>query len=162
MNLTELAAAAAGLAAFVASVTALWRWSKLGELIRGTRLFLADWFGEPERPGRPGLPSFPTRMARVEERAACLAQKLGDDVATKLTALAYTVDRVHDQGATQAERLAQLDARVSDHRRRNEEQVALLREAVAHNAATLDEVRRRGAMRRAGDPPGVDPLSTEG
>lgn len=161
MAVQELAAAVGAVAVFVGAVVSLWRWSKLGELVKGIRLFLADWFGEPERPGRPELPSFPARMARVEDRAACLAQKLGDDVTAKLTALAYTVDRVHDQGSTSAERLAQLDARVSDHRRRNDEQVALLREAVARNAAALDDVKRRGEQRRAGDPPGVDPLSTE-
>lgn len=142
--------AAAGL---VTALGVLWRALHLGELTRGTRLFLLDWFGEPARDGREAVPSFPARIAAVERRTADLAHDFRGELSSRLTLLAYTVDRVHDATTSNAERLTLLDERVSDHRRRNDEQVRLLREAIARTEAQLTEVRRRGEQRRASDPP---------
>lgn len=162
MQLPELAGAVVAASAFVAAVAALWRWSKLGELLRGTRLFLADWFGEPARPGREALPSFPQRMANVEERTAALNHDLRGELTSRLTLLAYSVDRLHEHSLSTNERLAALDARVSDHRLRNDQQQQLLQQAVDRNALRLDEVAQRSHRVRQSDPPGFAvPPSTE-
>lgn len=125
----DLGAGLGAVAVFLAAVVASWRLMGLGSLLKGTRLFLLDWFGEPPRPGVPARPSFPDRMAEVEQQARRVDERL--------TLLAFTVDQlhVHTTGATDRlaqldSRLTDLDARVSDHRRRNDEQVTLLREAV--------------------------------
>lgn len=140
----DLGAGLGAVVVFLAAVVASWRLMGLGSLLKGTRLFLLDWFGEPPRPGVPARPSFPERMAeveqqarRVDERTSQLNHEMRGELTSRLTMLAFTVDQLHVHTTGATDRLAQLDtrltdldARVSDHRRRNDEQVTLLREAV--------------------------------
>lgn len=135
----------AQLVVVVATVTTalgvLVRQLKLAQLLTETRTFLRDWLGTPDRDGVSGVPSFPARMAAVEHGAEQLREQLRDTLDARLTALAFTVDATHQAAVSNAERMAVLDARVTDHRRRNDEQVGLLREAVAElRAAQLVEV----------------------
>lgn len=125
-------------AAVATALGVLWRFLHLSEILRGVRLFLLDWLGQPARPGAEAVPSFPERMAQVEQRTADLAHDFRGELTSRLTLLAYTVDRTHEQIATNTEHLTRLeahqetaDARITDHRRRNDEQIGLLREAVA-------------------------------
>lgn len=144
--MTELAAGSAALGVFVLAVAATWRSMGLGSLLRGTRLFLLDWFGEPARPGVEARPSFPERMADVERRVATVDERTGQlnhemrgELTSRLTMLAFTVDQLHVHSTGTTDRLQALDARVSDHRRRNDEQIRLLADAVARvEARQLD------------------------
>lgn len=136
-------------AAVVTALGVLWRWLHMGELLRGTRLFLLDWFGQPERPGAEAVPGFPERMSSVEKRTADLADDFRGELTTRLTQLAFTVDRTHDHLTTTANDVQRLDARVSDHRRRNDEQIQLLREAITRTEQQVHEIRDAQRKRRA-------------
>lgn len=139
-------------AAAATAVGVLWRFLHLGEVLRGTRLFLVDWFGQPERPGAAAVPGFPERMATVESRTADLAHDFRGDLTSRLTLLAYTVDQLHIHSTDARDYMVRLDERVTDHRRRNEEAIRLLSEAVARQEERLEEVRKRGQQHRATDP----------
>ena len=64
-------------------------WRKLG---RPLRHFLADWAGEPPRPGYPGRPGVPERLERLEVRVANVEAELspngGRSVRDRVEALA--------------------------------------------------------------------------
>lgn len=137
MTAAGLAASSGAVLAFLAAVAAAWRSMGLGSLLRGTRLFLLDWFGEPARPGVDARPSFPERMAeveanarRVDQRTSELNHEMRGELTSRLTLLAFTVDQLHQHTTATTDRLSALDTRVSDHRRRNDEQIELLRQAV--------------------------------
>lgn len=141
-------------AAFITAGGVLWRVSHLAELIRGTRLFLLDWNGEPARPGAQARPSVLERIERVEGRTSSLNHDLRGELTSRLTLLAYSVDRLHEHTTSTADTLARLDERISDHRRRNEDQIALLREAVARNETALTDLQSRAQRVRGSDPQG--------
>lgn len=63
MEAVLYAGAIAGALLAVGGLTrAMWRaWSRVDA-------FLADWFGEPARPGHEAVPSMPERMTFVEKR----------------------------------------------------------------------------------------------
>lgn len=109
-------------AAVVGALGVLLRALRLPELTRHLRLFLLDWLGEPERPGLPARPSFPERMGDVEAAAR--------ESSSRLLTLQDTTAALFAQVERSSDQLRRLDERVTEHRRRNEEQVALLREAV--------------------------------
>lgn len=147
-------------AAVATAVGVLWRFLHLTEILRGTRLFLLDWLGQPARPGAEAVPSFPERMAQVEKRTADLSHDFRGELTSRLTLLAYTVDRTHEQLSATTEHLARLevhqelvDQRITDHRRRNDEQIALLREAVARVELAQAALPRRHTDDRPGDSP---------
>lgn len=135
----------------------LWRFLHLGELITGTRLFLLDWLGQPERPGAPAVPGFPARMAKVEARTADLAHDFRGELTSRLTLLAYTVDATHERLGITQEHLTRLDTRVTDHRRRNDEQIQLLRSAVARTELQVQELRNAQLRRTDDHPPEAPP-----
>lgn len=150
-------------AAVVTALGVLWRTSRpLRELVKGTRLFLVDWFGTPERPGVDAVAGFPERMARVERRTADLAHDFRGELTSRLTLLAFTVDKMHDQLHSNGDTVRLLSSRVDDHRRRNEAAVDALRAALAEQQARLDEIRNRSYRVRHTDPSQHDAgLSTE-
>lgn len=118
-------------AAVVGALGVLWRALKARELLRGVRLFLADWFGSPGRPGVAAVPSFPERMSEVESATVAIVD---------------SIERLHDAQGRSAEAFALLDQRVSDHRRRNEEQAELLRAAMQER---LDRLQAQNDAYRA-------------
>lgn len=131
-----------GAAAAVAGVAAAVRALGLPKLAQGTRRFLDDWFGEPARPGHDGTPSFPERMAEVERRAASVEHFVRGDTSARLQLIALDVKTSQDQASKNHDALMEVNERVTEHRRRNDEQIELLRSAVAAQSANLDEVRR--------------------
>lgn len=137
----------------IALLATFWRRLHISELLKGLREFLEDWRGEPARPGRDEIKPFPVRMTALERRAADLDHRVRGEVSSRLTLIQETVDESRAQGASNHEALIRLDSRVTDHRRRNEEQIKLLQEAIARNERHWEEVRLRGQQRRAKDPP---------
>jgi len=161
---TWLLTIAGGLAMLVGVVTAAHRWSVPFRHAWGrVSDFLDDWRGEPARDGRDAIPSFPARMKGLEETAKALQAAADDqrhythelshfarsDLAGRLQLVQATLeqqktDSARDVGELKAG-LARLDGRVTSHRRRNDEQIRLLQEAV-------DELRARDRHGRATDP----------
>lgn len=149
----EWLAGAGALTVFLGAVAAAWRTLSLGPLLKGTRLFLLDWFGEPARPGVDARPSFPERMATVESRTKALNHDLRDDLGGRLALLTEMVEASSHASKQVAEELKEVNGRVTEHRRRNDDQIRLLREAVARL-----EARQIAILP---DLPPVDPTSRE-
>lgn len=146
-----------GAAALTAALSALWRFFHLGEMRKGIADFLADWGGAPARPGVKAVPSFPERMAVVEERTFQLdrngGQSLADavhDTRRDIGTVSEAVEDIRAKAEANADALAAidrrvigLDERVSDHRRRNDKQIELLREEIR---LRLDDAERNKAL----------------
>lgn len=131
MRVYEVVLAAA---AFLTACGVLVRALHLDETLKGTRNFLVDWQGEPARPGVEARPSFPERMASVEQQAALvdrrtaeLNHELRGELISRLVLLHEGQDKLHVTADRNADAIARLDDRVTDHRRRNEQQVENLR-----------------------------------
>lgn len=143
--MSTLAQAILAAAGILAALGVLWRGSKpLRDTARMVRLFLLDWLGEPARPGVDARPSFPQRMAEVEHRThlterrtADLAHTFRGEVNSHLALLARSLGRLEDHVNNNGAGIDRLDARIhtveeriTDHRRRNDEQIAALRAEV--------------------------------
>lgn len=142
-------------AAVVGAAAGLWRALRLGQLLRGTRAFLEDWQGEPARPGRERRPSVPERLANVETHL--------DDTGGQMSGLAAGLVRLQERADLNRDgiaenrtalqrlddRLGSLDARVTEHRRRNGEQLAELRVEVERRLTTLTTDLTRAEAYRA-------------
>lgn len=91
MTWPEIAGGLAGVAVTLGAIgTAMgWGWRKVG---RPLAEFLADWRGEPPRPGYPGRPGVPERLERLEVRVANVEAELspngGRSVRDRVEALA--------------------------------------------------------------------------
>lgn len=134
--------------ALVTALGVLWRATRPGRRLAGAvGDFLSDWNGEPGRPGRPATPPFPERLSRIEAQLVELPP-LAVGVEQLHNALAATSGRV----ASLDDRLALIDRRVTDHRRRNDRQVELLRQEVELRLGQLAALR--GVL-------GLPPLPTE-
>lgn len=113
-------------AAVVTAVGVLWRSTRPARrLAKALRLFVEDWNGEPARPGRTATHPIPERLSRIELQLVDLPQ------------LTVGMEQLHTQARATAarvvsvdERLGLLDRRVTDHRRRNDRQIDLLRAEV--------------------------------
>lgn len=136
---------AAGIAG---AVTALWKFLHLSEILRDIRnllrlsnlqaSFLQDWNGEPARPGKEGVPSVPERLNLVERRTAALNHTFAGEMTSRLTLIADDLTEVKSQSRANFDALARLDDRVTDHRRRNEEQSSILRAELERRAQDLE------------------------
>lgn len=132
-------AAAAVIAGWVRSS----KWAKSRATTHGhLQLFLLDWLGETPRPGFEGRPSFPERMGRVERRTEVLQHDFATEMVSRLTLIGDTVDEIKTQSSETTSAVARLDfrvngidARILDHKRRNEEQSDLLRQDLERRAA---------------------------
>lgn len=141
--------AAAGV---VAALGVLWRSTRgLRRLVRRVVLFLEDWNGEPARPGRAEVPSVPARLTALEQALQALPE-LAELVRQLRVAVSDNAQRVD----VASERLTHLDSRVLDHRRRNEEQVRLLRVELEQRIGELGDLVVLGELvprRQEGDRP---------
>ena len=85
--LLDVGAAAAAVTVILTLASVAWR--RVG---RPLRHFLADWAGEPPRPGYPGRPGVPERLERLEVRVANVEAELspngGRSVRDRVEALA--------------------------------------------------------------------------
>jgi hypothetical protein len=164
--MSQAAQLIAAAAALVTALGVLWRWAHVGELLGGVftlaklaqlqRSFLVDWNGEPARPGVEARPSFPERMTSVEDKAelvdrrtAELNHELRGELVSRLVLLHDGQERLHDHNSEHAAALARLDARVTDHRRRNELQVEQLRVEVDRRLRTISGDLLRAETYRA-------------
>lgn len=127
-------------AGVLAALGVIYKAIHLGPAIRKAKDFARSWFGEPAAPGveaRPGLPETVAKMAahihEIKGRDATIAQFL-QDISEKMTENGLKVDRID-------ERVLHLDERVTDHRRRNEEQATLLRADLERRARELENAR---------------------
>ena len=170
----ELAQAVVTLAAVVAALGVLWRALRLGQLLTGTRLFLDDWNGEAARPGVERRASFPERMAAVEERTRALTHDVRGELSSRLILLGDGLQRVEAAQATAAAALVDVNSRVTEHRRRNDELVHVLQlrlDELRHQQLldVVDRDRPTSARTRSTDRPApavevvqiADPLSGE-
>lgn len=117
----------------------------LPELLKGGRLFLHDWLGEPARDGVEARLSFPARMAKVEARTEALHHNLSVELNGRMDLVAHSLDGIQgraDENKTSLDRLEErlndvderINKRITDHRRRNEETVAALEAAIKEQA----------------------------
>lgn len=125
-------------AAVVAALGVISRFLHLPELLKGTRLFLHDWLGEPARDGVEARLSFPARMAKVEQRTEALHHNLSVELNSRMDLVANSLDGIQgraDENKTSLDRLEErlngVDQRITDHRRRNDETIAALQTAIA-------------------------------
>lgn len=116
----------------------IYRFLHVGEIVRGILNFLRDYNGEPARPGVPARPGLPDRIAKIESqtheikgRDAQLVVAL-EQLASSANENGLKIDRLD-------ERVINLDERVTDHRRRNEEQVRVLRDELERRATDLEQ-----------------------
>lgn len=135
-----------GFVAAILAVVGVGRALGFNKMRKDVRAFLMDWNGEPARDGFEGRESFPTRMTKVEKRTQELARNGGSSVADKVHDIARDIDEIkksaESNGAAIARvdtRIAGVEERVTDHRRRNDEAVRLLRESLEHKLADLME-----------------------
>jgi hypothetical protein len=135
-------------AAGLGALAAIYRLLHIGEIGRGLLHFLRDYNGEPARPGQDARPGLPERIAKIERqtheikgRDAQLVVAL-DQVVEESRTVGGKVDRIDG-------RIGLLDGRVTDHRRRNDEQASLLREELERRANDLE--RRLEERNRAVD-----------
>lgn len=162
---TSISSAILAAAALVGALTALWKFLHLGELLRDTRRlaklaqlqesFLEDWNGAPARPGQDARPGSMQRIATVEKRTEDINHLFRGEVTSRLTLIAENVEQLKAKGDMNGQALNRLegrvdsvDKRISDHRRRNEEQIEHLRSEVErrmHDAAQ----RQQGDHARA-------------
>lgn len=193
MNVVVIAEIVGGVAAFLAALTAIWKWLGIGRLKDRTSHFLDDWNGEPARAGRDAVPSFPERMTAVEKRTAALNHDMRGELASRLTLLEEQLNAVedatrqlrHNGGSSMADKLARavegidevkdsvrgnrealagldrrllgVDERITDHRRRNSEQVEQLRAEIEWRLAVAgDDQQRASAYRSALHEIGID------
>lgn len=118
----------------------------IGEVLRDLRslarlsklqeTFLADWNGEPARPGADARPGLPDRIAKIEKQT----HEIKGRDAQLVVALEVLADSARDNGAKidrLDERVIGLDERVTDHRRRNDATAELLRVELERRAAEL-------------------------
>lgn len=119
-----LVAALFGLLAGIAAA-----WLKLGAVVwDGIKLALAffrEWNGEPARPGHEAVPSVPEQLATLDQR-------------TRRIELATT---------SNDDKLSRLDARVTDHRRRNELQISALRTEIERRLTLISGDLLHATMR---------------
>jgi hypothetical protein len=58
--------------------TGVWRVVRvLVRIAKGVELYLADWYGEPDRPGVPARPGVLVRLQRAEEGLVGIGDRLG-------------------------------------------------------------------------------------
>ncbi len=133
----QIAAWLSGALALGGSVVAAWKYLHIGQLLHSIRMFLEDWNGEEARPGRERIPSFPERMAGLEQRTKQLegngGSHLADDIrktAADVVEVAQGVTELRHRAQSNRDAIDRLDQRISDHRRRNEQQVEHLKEEV--------------------------------
>lgn len=144
-----------GVAAVLGAVTAIFKFLHLGELLKGTRTFLLDWNGLPERPGADKIPSMPERINLLERRSESLNHNLAVELNNRVTLVAEGVDRIETAAGENSAALTRLDFRVNgieqritDHRRRNEEQVEALRVEVDRRLSSISgDLLRAETMR---------------
>jgi hypothetical protein len=140
----------AGLVSLGVLLGGLSRFLHIGQTAKHLRLFLLDWLGEPERPGVEARPSFPERMAKVEKT---LQHDFATETTSRLMLIGETVDRAaimtteNSYALSRVDfRLNGLDQRISDHRRRNEEQIESLRAEVERRVSLLGPERAQSLM----------------
>jgi hypothetical protein len=152
----EVYATLGAVGAFLLAVGAIWKSLGLGSLLKGTRDFLVDWNGEPERPGRDRIPSVPERIKAVEDRTADMNHGMRGEMSSRLILLGEALDKLSTLGESNATSLARLegrvdglDRRVTDHRRRNEEQTEAFRLYMEKRLSELGDDRLRAEAYRA-------------
>jgi hypothetical protein len=124
-------------AGVLTAVGVIYRFFHVGEIVRGILNFLRDYHGEPARPGVEARPGLPERLARIESQTGEIK---GRDLQllTELKRLARSADDNGEKIDRLDERVITLDERVTDHRRRNEEQAAVLRAELERRATELE------------------------
>lgn len=139
--MSDVWAAVGGVSAGLAGVAIVARWVKSSAWAaersldkRNIRQMSRDWVGEESRPGFEGREPFPERFHRVEKRTEVLQHDFATETTGRLTLIGNTVDEIKAQSSDTTKAVARLDFRVNgmdqritDHRRRNEEQAELLR-----------------------------------
>lgn len=81
-------------------------WRKLTGLTKTLDLFLADWQGEPPRPGVPARPGVMERLAQVEESTIQLRRNGGSHLADQIA-------QIRDDQVTKHERLERIEQAVA-------------------------------------------------
>jgi hypothetical protein len=139
-------------AAVCGALAAIWRffgitnaWRAWRARVIRQRTFYLDWYGEPARPGvepRPGVPEqvayLGKQMHEIKGRDTQLAEGL-QELTRWSRENGQKLDRLD-------ERVIAADTRITDHRRRNEEQARVLRDDLEARANALEmslEARNR-------------------
>lgn len=118
------------LAGLLAAIASIYKLLHLGEMFRGTRNFLADYNGEPQRPGFEGRKGLPERITSIEQHM--------NEVKGAMPSLAQALSDLAETSTSNGEKIDKLDQRVTDHRRRNDEQATLLRTELERRARELE------------------------
>lgn len=106
------------------AIGVLWRFLHVGELLTGTRNFLKDYNGEPARPGVEQRPGLPERLGKIEAHT--------HELKGAFPAMVVALDELQRS-------LAENGNRITEHRRRNEDQALLLRMELEQRAKTLED-----------------------
>lgn len=163
----ELLAAVLAVAGGLTIVAGAYRALGIGRFLARTRAFLDDWQGEPDRPGFRGRPSFPERMAAVESNVETLQRNHGSSLRDKVDDVHTRVVDLQARAQSNRDGIDELQHRVTDHRRRNDEQATLLREAVDRRLGSVEgrlrEIEARSRQQRHTDHPHApDPTDPQG
>lgn len=113
--------------------TARVRLMRLAELAEVQADFLLDWNGSPARPGVDAVPSMPERVEKVSKDVHEVKSALPsafDELMRQITDVKADVGDVKELAE-------KTDERVTEHRRRGEEQAVLLRAEVERRADDL-------------------------
>ena len=128
----------------------------IGDRRKRFRLFLLDWSGEPARPGRDALPSFPERMAKLELRTAQLQHDFATETTGRLVLLAEDLVQIKEAASLNGDALARMDfrlngveRRITDHQKRNQRQIAALRDELFARIHALGVTEAEAAAMRA-------------
>lgn len=124
-------------AAVLTALGVIYRLLHLGEIVRGLLLIVRQWHGEKGAPGIPARMSIPEI---IDYQSKQLHEIKGRD-AQLVVALEQLAQSANDNGVKidrLDERVIGLDERVTDHRRRNEDQARVLREELERRAADLE------------------------
>lgn len=117
-------------AGVVTAVGVLWKFFHVGEILKGTRNFLKDYNGEPARPGAEARPGLPERLAKIEHHT--------HETKAAFPAMVVALDELQRWATENGARIDAVNDRITEHRRRNEDQAILLRKALDERNAAVD------------------------
>lgn len=117
-------------AGVVTALGVLWKFLHIGEISKGLRHLVQGWNGQPERPGFDRVPGVPERLAKIEKQT--------HEVKGAMPAMVVALDELQRWATENGSRIDAVNERITEHRRRNDDQAALLRKELEDRASKLE------------------------